>query len=278
MESLPDTSGITTLHIIGTVRSDIKERKDMPPMGAPATIEILPEFADGLLRLEKHSHVWVLAWLDRADRDLLQVVPRGVSEGEPDALHGVFAVRSPVRPNAIGLTVTKVLSIHGRQIDVELLDFLNGTPVVDLKPYFGSRDIIFSATNVQIGRPGSRAAFQESLLRQATNFHGELCADLALAVRVVGHFQSEVLGMTEPPAWKVTVPLGRPCMIDAVMGMTKTSPGRGTLLIDAADRITFDHEGAVCEYTFRSRPTRPPKLILSLAEDLLFDAAIRRQS
>ncbi len=276
MKSLPDTSGLAILRRIGTVRSDITERKEMPPMGAPATVEILPEFADGLLRLEKHSHVWVLAWLDRADRDLLQVVPRGVSAQEPDSLHGVFAVRSPVRPNAIGLTVTKILRIHRRRIDVDLLDFLDGTPVVDLKPYFGSRDTIFSATNTQIGRPASRAALQESLLRQATNFHGKLCVDLALAVRIVEHFWAEVLAMREPSGWKVTLPLGRPCMIDAVMGMTKTSPGCGTLLIDAADRVNFDSEGAVYEYTFRLCPTRSPKLILTLAQDRLFDVAIRR--
>ena len=122
----------------------------MPPMGAPATIEVLPEFGDGLFRIEKHSHIWVLAWLDRADRGLLRVVPRGVAPTEPDALHGVFAVRSPVRPNSIGLTATRVLGVDGLRVDVEPLDFLDGTPVVDLKPYFSSRDLIFSAGNAQI--------------------------------------------------------------------------------------------------------------------------------
>jgi len=277
MKPLPEPKVITTLRTIGTIHSEVKERKKMPPMGAPATIEILPEFADGLLRLEKHSHVWVLAWLDRADRDLLQVVPRGVSAEEPEALHGVFAVRSPARPNTIGLTVTKLLGIRGRQIDTEFLDFLDGTPVVDLKPYFGSRDMVFSAANAQIGRPANRAALQESLLRQATNFHGELCADLALAVRIVAHFQFEVLGMREPRSWKVTVPLGRPCMADALMGTTKTSPGRGTLLTGAVARVVFEHEGAIHEYTIPSSPPGTPEAILSLSDDRLFQIAIQKR-
>jgi tRNA-Thr(GGU) m(6)t(6)A37 methyltransferase TsaA len=153
----------------------------MPPLGAPATIELLPEFADGLLRLEKHSHIWVLAWLDQAERGLLQVTPRGVKDQSPEGLHGVFAVRSPVRPNSIGLTATRILRTRGASIDVDRLDFLDGTPVIDLKPYFVSRDVTFSATNEQLGRPASREAMRESLLFQARNFHGEQCTQLALA-------------------------------------------------------------------------------------------------
>ena len=152
----------------------------MPPMGAPATIEVLPEFGDGLFRLEKHSHIWVLAWLDRADRSLLRVVPRGVAPTDPDALHGVFAVRSPVRPNSIGLTATRVLGVEGLRVDVDPLDFLDGTPVVDLKPYFSSRDLIFSAGNAQIGRPASREALRDSLLSQARKLRDRGKASQAL--------------------------------------------------------------------------------------------------
>ena len=136
---------------VGIVRSEFRKRKQMPSLGAPASIELSPEFSDGLLRFEKHSHIWVLAWLDQAERDLLQVTPRGGS-----SLHGVFAVRSPVRPNPIGLTACRVVSVEGLRISVDRLDFLDGTPVIDIKPYFVTRDAIFSANNAQIGKPMSR--------------------------------------------------------------------------------------------------------------------------
>jgi hypothetical protein len=146
------------------------------------------------------------------------------------------------------LTVTRILRIRGASIDVDRLDFLDGTPVIDLKPYFVSRDVIFSATNEQIGRPASREALRESLLFQARNFHGEQCTQLALAVRVVENFRFKVLQMTEPTDWAVGVPIRRPCLIDAVMGITRTSPGRGTLLLHEADSVRFEHDGAVYEY------------------------------
>src|SRR5690349_4607417 len=83
------------LRFIGVVRSPVNERKQMPPFGAPASIELDPQYADGLLRIEKHSHLWVLAWLmGKPERDVLQVVPRGVDPASADPLHGVFAVRS----------------------------------------------------------------------------------------------------------------------------------------------------------------------------------------
>ena len=87
-----------TLKQIGVVRSAIANRKDLPPLGAPASVELFPEFADGLLHFEKHSHLWVMAWLDTAARDPLQVIPRGLKDQGEAGLHGVFAVRSPARP------------------------------------------------------------------------------------------------------------------------------------------------------------------------------------
>lgn len=220
----------------------------MPPFGAPAVIEVLPEYSEGLLRLEKHSHIWVLAWLDQAERDVLQVTPRSVTDPSAEGLHGVFAVRSPVRPNAIGLTAARILGVQGSSIAVDLLDFLDGTPVVDLKPYFVSRDVIFSATNAQIGRPGSREDLEYSLRRQALSFHGESCADLDLAVEIVARFRSDVLGLNEPSQWKIAAPLARPCLIDAIMGMTRVSLGRGSLSFGSDDCVRFEHEGRLYEY------------------------------
>ncbi len=99
------------LRQIGAVRCEYRERKSVPRLGAPASVELLPNYVEALHRLEKHSHLWVLAWLDKAERDVLQVTPRGVADRGPEGLHGVFAVRSPVRPNPIGLTLGRVLRV-----------------------------------------------------------------------------------------------------------------------------------------------------------------------
>ena len=227
---------------IGVVRSEIRERKQMPALGAPASVEILQEFIPGLHRIEKHSHVWVLAWLD-GERDVLQVTPRGVADRSAAGLHGVFAVRSPARPNPIGLTAARVTGIDGCIIHLDRLDFIDGTTVVDVKPYFVTRDTIFSATNAQIGRSADRAALRESLLMQAAQFHGEICKELELAVGLVERFRAEVLDLNDPPEWRVTAPAHRPHVIDAIMGMTRASFGRDSLRLHEPDRVIFAHGG-----------------------------------
>lgn len=243
------------LRAIGVVRSQIRESKAMPPFGAPASVEVFPEFRDGLHRLEKHSHIWVFAWLDQADRGLLQVTPRGVSDAGPQGLHGVFAVRSPARPNPIGLTAAEILRVRDGTIDVDLLDFLDGTEVIDLKPYFCSRDIIFSASNAQIGQPSSREAMRDSLLRQALRFHGERCPDLALAVRIIEHFRAETLGLNEPEEWRITAPISRGCLIDALIGITRATPGRGGLQFADEDTVRIRHQKTV--FVYRLAASRP---------------------
>ncbi len=233
---------------IGTVRSAVRSRSQMPRLGAPARIELRPEYRDGLLRVDKHSHLWVLAWLDEAERDLLQVIPRGLAGAGPEHLHGVFAVRSPARPNPIGLTVAKVLGVAGATVEFDRLDFINGTPVIDLKPYFLARDMIYSASNVQIGRPADREAAREALLAQAVNFHGEQCPDLELGVELYTDFRASVLEFTEPVRLKVMAPPDRPHLLDALMGMTRASFGRGTLELGPNGLVRFEHDARATAY------------------------------
>ncbi|HWR50698.1 MAG TPA: tRNA (N6-threonylcarbamoyladenosine(37)-N6)-methyltransferase TrmO [Bryobacteraceae bacterium] len=228
------------LRVIGHVASGVADRKALGPLGVRAAIELLPEYASGLLKFERHSHVWVLAWLDRAERDVLQVTPRGVADPSPAGLHGVFAVRSPVRPNPIGLTLAHVLGVKGTRIELDRLDLLDGTPVIDLKPYFVNRDIVFSAANVQIGKPLSREALHDSLMLQAVNFHGEQCPDVELAVTLYEQFRADVLEMEDPVGILVTAPLVRPHLIDGLMGMTRATPGRGNLCYGSENKVCFE--------------------------------------
>lgn len=138
---------------IGRVRSAWTSREDCPKnmkaareAGKPAFVELDPAYRQGLAGLEGYSHVAVLSWLDRARRNLIVQRPRHATETK-----GVFALRSPVRPNPIGLHVARLvgIDIDRAVLTLEGIDLIDGTPVIDVKPYFASSDAIPDAT-----RPG----------------------------------------------------------------------------------------------------------------------------
>ena len=123
-----------TVHPIGVVRSALKDPSEAPRQGQlgapPAWIEIRPELADGLAGIEPGRELVIITWLHRAERDVLQVHPRG----DPDRpMRGVFATRAPVRPNPLGLHPVTVLEVDGARLRVEPLEAIDGTPVVDIK-------------------------------------------------------------------------------------------------------------------------------------------------
>jgi tRNA-Thr(GGU) m(6)t(6)A37 methyltransferase TsaA len=118
---------------IGHVVTRSDREKSGWPRSAVSKIVIDPQFAQGLHGIEEYSHVYVLFWLHQIVRSNrhLRIHPRGRKE-IPKV--GVFATRSPHRPNPIGLTLVKILSRRGRVLTVRGLDAYNGTPVLDLKP------------------------------------------------------------------------------------------------------------------------------------------------
>ena len=124
------------LQPVGVVRSSLKSLQDCPKQGwegAPdAWLEIDPVFGDALEGLVVGSEIVVLTWLHEARRDLLQVHPRG---DQDNPMRGVFATRSPNRPNPIGLHRVKVLEVRERcYLRVFPLEALDGTPIIDIKP------------------------------------------------------------------------------------------------------------------------------------------------
>jgi len=126
---------------IGWVQSPIKSREQAPKQGRPAGVEaelVMEEsVAPALDGIEAGDKLFVLCWFHMAEREVLTVHPRG-NPGIPK--RGVFATRSPDRPNPIGMCLVDVLSVEGRTLKVRGLDALDGTPVVDLKPYRSSLD------------------------------------------------------------------------------------------------------------------------------------------
>src|ERR671935_1937230 len=128
-------SNSDSLHPIGVVRSPLEDRERAPNQGsegAPdAWIELTPSVADGLEGIEVGDELIVITWLHEARRDVLKTHPRG-DTSRP--LAGVFATRSPDRPNPLGLHPVVVLEIAGGKLKVGPLEAIDGTPVVDIKP------------------------------------------------------------------------------------------------------------------------------------------------
>jgi len=123
---------------IGHVRSPYADTQQVPKgLGAKheaeGNLEILAEFEAGLQDIEGFSHLYVIWTFDRSEGYNLVGTPP--SDDRP---HGVFATRSPRRPNAIGLTVVELLGREGRILRVRGIDMLDGTPILDIKPYLSS--------------------------------------------------------------------------------------------------------------------------------------------
>lgn len=134
-----------SLYFIGRIRTPWKQREDCPKnpreTNARCTIVLNPRWTDGLRGLESVSHIVVLYWMDQARRDLVLQMPRHYAEGR-----GTFALRSPVRPNPIAVSVARLVSIEGNKLNVIGLDCVDNTPLLDLKPYFATTDSVPEAS------------------------------------------------------------------------------------------------------------------------------------
>ncbi len=120
---------------IGLIHTPFKQREGMPIQpsrgrGVRGTVEVAPEYADGLADLDGFSHVVLIYHFHQSQGFDLRVTPFLDTEKR-----GLFATRAPRRPNAIGLSVVRLLGIEGNRIAVQDLDILDGTPLLDIKPY-----------------------------------------------------------------------------------------------------------------------------------------------
>jgi len=126
---------------IGVIHSPYKEARDMPIQGifkpdVGAWIELYEKYIDGLKDLEGFSHAILLYYFHKTTKEHTQ--------GRPfleDKRHGIFAIRSPHRPNHVGLSVVKICEIEGNKLHFKEVDVLDGTPVLDIKPYVKYFDV-----------------------------------------------------------------------------------------------------------------------------------------
>ena len=133
---------------IGRAHTPFKTHKGTPIQPACAgqdavgTVEIFPPYEEGLTDLEEFERIWLLSWLDRTQPVRLMVTP--YMDTRP---HGLFATRAPARPNPIGLSAVRLLRREGPILHVAELDLLDGTPILDIKPYATRFDNLRVARN-----------------------------------------------------------------------------------------------------------------------------------
>ena len=147
---------------IGVINSPFDEPVNMPIQSAAAsgisgTVEIYDEFVPGLKDIEEFSHIILLYAFHRSDGYKLQVKPF-----LEDVVHGVFAVRAPKRPNPIGFSVVKLLRVEKNILHIENIDILNGTPLLDIKPYVPGFDCYIEASSGWVGKHKEKIANKKS--------------------------------------------------------------------------------------------------------------------
>jgi len=104
--------------------------------GAEGTVQVFDDYAKGLMDIEGFDRIWLLFWFDRSSEAKLTVIPY-----KDDRKHGLFATRAPCRPNPIGLSSVRLLGVEGTILHVAGVDMLDGTPLLDIKPYVPSFDV-----------------------------------------------------------------------------------------------------------------------------------------
>jgi len=223
---------------IGTVCSSEVSTEKISPQGTCAIIEIFPEYAAALDKIGENSHLWILSWFHESRRDILTASPARVNPDVPE--YGVFALRTPVRPNPIALTLVRLEGITENSLSVEGLDAVDGTPILDIKPYF-EQDIVFSPRTPEI-IPASRQMREGHMGKEAFTHHREICADLQIAVRM-GLLVEERWGKLNNDELMVEV-TGSHCLADVLQGLTRAR-------LANPPRFSFQPSTEICRSIWR---------------------------
>lgn len=152
------------LEPVGIIHSPHHEPRETPAQpvcaeGCRGRVEVFPRYADALADIEEFSHLHLIYWLHRAAEVASSVAgpsPLKVTPFFDDVPHGVFATRTPVRPNPLGLSTVRLVERRGTDLIVDELDVLDGTPLLDIKPYVEGFDL----------RIGTRGGWTERVDRE----------------------------------------------------------------------------------------------------------------
>ena len=164
-----------TFEPIGVARTPFTEKRQAPRQpaaarGVEATLELFPGkgYEDALANLDEWTHLWIVYVFDRAEGFRPKVLPpRSGASGERATRKGLFSTRSPHRPNPIGLSVVRLVGVEGLSVRVRDVDLLDGTPILDLKPYVKYTDVVTEAGDGWLAPPDPRPAWSVSFAPRA---------------------------------------------------------------------------------------------------------------
>ena len=230
------------LRPIGVVHSSVIDPEDMPFEGVTARLELFPEFEKGLKSIEDGSHIVVIGWLDRANRDTVQVAKTRTGTSEP---RGVFGLRSSHRPNPLGLLMCRLERVEGTSLFVDRLDLVDGTPLVDIKRYSPSWDCVFSARSsrdLRFPDKVDRRQVIDSMMVEATNFHGEQCVGAALGVRIIYHAMMEWQIAQKDPNMVIHM-ASDGCVADALQGLSGATLGNRRMKVPGGRAFRLAYAG-----------------------------------
>jgi tRNA-Thr(GGU) m(6)t(6)A37 methyltransferase TsaA len=255
---------------IGTVQSAVKRSRDMPLQGVPAVIKVFDEFLGGLTGIEGDSHINVIGWFSEAERAPLMVRPRKINPKLEE--RGVFSLRSPTRPNPLSLSATRLTKVEGPLLYVEPLDLIDGSPIVDIKPYSSGWDSIFWARDVHsalITRHMAEADVLAELLREAYNFHGEKCGAIGVAAKIA----CDAAQTLEASMRDIFLRLPRnvnPHVADGLIGISKATIGNARLTFSDDPDVLVLTAAQSIRYRIFDVPSLDAHRILKLSPDELF--------
>jgi len=255
---------------IGKVQSAVTQSRDMPLQGVPAVIRVFDEFLEGLTGIDSDTHINVIGWLDKAHRAPLMVRPRKINPQLER--RGVFSLRSPTRPNPLSLTPTRLVKVDGALLYVEPLDLIDGSPVVDIKPYSAGWDNIFWARDVHSGYITQYMAEPDvlaQLLREAFNFHGEKCAAIAVSAKIA----YDATQTLEASMRDIFLRLPRnvhPHLADGLVGVSRATLGNARLTFSDDPDIRILTAARSVSYLVFDVPDLDAHHVLRMRSDQLF--------
>lgn len=249
------------LKAVGVVRSPIASPREMPRGGVSAIIEVFPEYEEGLASIEESTHIMVIGWFHEAARDAVFLERTG-HPSQPGPPRGVFATRSPSRPNPLGVSSVPLRRREGNKLFVDHLDMIDGTPIVDIKTYSPTFDCLFAARSPRhLLKDQNNDPDYSGLLYEAESFHGERCVGIALAAKALVHAR-RVLGVAQKDP-ELVVTLGQDgCIADGLQALTGASFGNGRLRVGRGRGFSLARGAHRLIFTPQPVPGKGPDEIL----------------
>ncbi|NMB41366.1 MAG: tRNA (N6-threonylcarbamoyladenosine(37)-N6)-methyltransferase TrmO [Firmicutes bacterium] len=238
------------LRPIGTVKAGTGDIYAMSKEGESAVVEVKEEYVPALQRIQENSHLWIICWFDKADRSVLQTMPR-IMEPEPVDF-GVFALRCFSRPNPIAITLVSLEKVEGNRVYVAGLDAIEGTPVLDIKPYF-EQDSIFSPRTSYV-KPKDEEVRRGLMHKLAYRHHKAETAALELGLRICLEAETHFGHLFDLELF-VTVKGSRE-LADVIQGITRArlaNPPRFTFVEADKDEVIFTKKGKKLTFTVKKR-------------------------